>query len=231
MSSEPSPEVSAEDEGGGPASPTPGWLIWSVAGGFGGAVAGAAVASFLPTQLGPLSADPGLPLWTWSGLNGLLVGVQSGVACFLWGLVRRGDLNMFWGATLIPLLTASLLTIAFCLTTSIAGSVTGQPALLPTGETLPAVFWGNLAIGCALLGALVGHVAARAPWYKMLGAWFMTLWIYMPLGALGILVHGREPAADFFWRVGFPYYLVLPFSWWVASLVKPDPLPPQEEEG
>jgi hypothetical protein len=176
-----------------------------------------------------MAADPGLPLWAWSGINGALVGLQGGVVCLVWERVRRGGLGMFWGMGLIPLVTAALLTLAFCLTTSVASLATHQPALLPTAGTLPTVFWGNLAFGCALLGALLGHVADRAPWFQLLGAWFMTILAFMPLGALGIMIHGREPSPDFLWRAGFPYYLVLPLCWWIASLVTRDPLPAERE--
>lgn len=213
-----------------PKPPPPGWLIWTVAGVLGGGGAGAAVAGLVPTQLGPMAAEPGLPLWVWSGINGALVGAQGGPLCLLWQRVRRGELGMFWGMALIPFMVAAILTVAFCLTTSIASFATGQPALLPSAGTLPVVFWGNLAIGCGLFGALMGHVSSPELWIKLPGAWFMTVFMFMPLGALGIMVHGREPGPDFFYRAGFPYYLALPLAWWVASLLVADPLPPESEE-
>jgi len=205
--------------------PLAGWVIWASTGSLGGAIAGAALAGKIPTSLGPMAADPGLPGWAWSGINGALVGLQGGVACALWQRVRQGTLGKPLALGLIVLVSASILTFSFCLTSSIASLATGQPALLPTAETLPRVFWGNLPFGCALLGALMGHVADRAPVTQIVGAWFMTILFFMPLGALGIMIHGGEPSADFFWRAGFPYYGVLPISWWLAARFWRDPLP------
>jgi hypothetical protein len=205
--------------------PWPAWRTWALAGAIGCGIAGAAAAGNVFTGQGPTFAYRGLPAWVWGGIDGAVIGSMSGLACALWGRVRRGALNSLQGVVLIVLLSAAALTVAFSLINFITALVADNRTFLPSWGDLPIRFWRNLIYGCALVGGLLAHVGTRGLVSRLFFSWVLCMLVYLPIALAGSKIYPYLVDVDFFWRAGFPYYLALPASWWIASRIKPDPLP------
>tara|TARA_R110002072_G_scaffold155341_2_gene305664 strand:+ start:367 stop:783 length:417 start_codon:yes stop_codon:yes gene_type:complete len=126
---------------------------------------------------------------------------------------------------MIVFLSAAALTLAFGLIDALTALVLDQRAYLPSPAALPSRFWGNLVYGCALAAGVLSHVGTKNLPGRLFFSWMLCLLLYLPILLLGRKVFPYLVDVEFFWRGGFPYYLALPLSWWVASRFAPDPLP------
>lgn len=212
-----------------PPKPRPGWLVWSLAGAIGCAIAGALAAANEWTGMGATYSYRGIPSWAWGALNGVLVGAQGGLVCELWKRVREKRLEARSAFLIILTLPAAVLTVVFLLLDTGTSFVVDQRPLLSDPRRIPRLYWSNLVYGCALIGALLAHVGLKSLWGRLFLSWGVCALCYLPLGAFSVIVLGHLPNEDFFWRVAFPYYLAFPASWWVAARLGHDPLPVLEK--